>query len=57
MKLESKHDITFISNTLYVPGLKQNLISISKITDKNLKVIFIKNIALIKNFGENSVEG
>lgn len=56
MKLESKHDIT-LSNTLYVPDLEQNLISISKITDKNLKAIFIKNIALIKDFGENSVEG
>jgi hypothetical protein len=36
-------------NTLHVPGLRTNLLSIAKIVDKDLKVIFNKNGAQVKD--------
>jgi hypothetical protein len=34
-----------IQNVLYVPSLKTNLLSISKITDENFTVVFYKKYA------------
>ena len=38
-----------IHDVLYVPGIKKNLISISAITDKNLKVEFMQYHCLVKD--------
>ena len=38
-----------ISDVWYVPGIKKNLISISKITDQDLKVEFFKSHCIIKD--------
>jgi len=37
-----------LTNTIYVPGLKNNLISIPQITKNGFKVIFYKNLAVVK---------
>jgi hypothetical protein len=38
-----------IRNVVYVPGIKKNLISVSTITDQNLKVEFFKNYCIVKD--------
>ena len=38
-----------ICNVVYVPGIKKNLIFVSTITDKNLKVEFFKNYCIVKD--------
>jgi len=38
-----------IHDVLYVPGIKKNLISVSTITDQNLKVEFIKSQCFVKD--------
>ena len=38
-----------ISDVWYVPGIKKNLISVSKITDQDLKVEFFKSYCIIKD--------
>ena len=38
-----------IRNAVYVPGIKKNLISVSTITDQNLKVEFFKNYYIVKD--------
>jgi len=37
-----------ISDVWYVPGIKKNLIFVSKITDQDLKVEFFKSLCIIK---------
>jgi hypothetical protein len=41
--------IRHIRNVVYVPGIKKNLISVSTITDQNLKVEFFKNYCIVKD--------
>ena len=41
--------IRHIHNVVYVPGIKKNLISMSTITDQNLKVEFFKNYFIVKD--------
>jgi hypothetical protein len=41
--------IRHILNFFYVPGIKKNLISMSNITDQNLKVEFFKNYCIVKD--------
>ena len=43
-----------IPNVMYVPGIKKNMISISTITDNNLKVEFGKYKCLVKIFDDIS---
>jgi len=38
-----------IQNVVYVPGIKKNLISVSTITDQNLKVEFFKSHCIVKD--------
>jgi hypothetical protein len=42
-------NIRHIHNVMYVPGIKKNLISVSTITDQNLKVEFYKSYCVIKD--------
>eukprot|EP00253_Pinus_taeda_P014112 PITA_14112 len=42
-------NIRNISDVWYVPGIKKNLISVSKITDQDLKVEFFKSYCIIKD--------
>ena len=41
--------IRHIHNVVYVSGIKKNLISVSTITDQNLKVEFFKNYCIVKD--------
>jgi hypothetical protein len=41
--------VRHIRNVVYVPGIKKNLISVSTITDQNLKVEFFKNYCIVKD--------
>ena len=41
--------VRHIRNVVYVPGLKKNLISVSTITDQNLKVELFKNHCIVKD--------
>jgi hypothetical protein len=41
--------VRHIRNVVYVPGIKKTLISMSTITDKNLKVEFFKNYCIVKD--------
>ena len=41
--------VRHIHNVVYVPGLKKNLISVSTITDQNLKVEFFKKHCIVKD--------
>jgi hypothetical protein len=41
--------VRHIQNVVYVPGIKKNLISVSTITDQNLKVEFFKNYCIVKD--------
>jgi hypothetical protein len=41
--------VCHIRNVVYVPGIKKNLISVSTITDQNLKVEFFKNYCIVKD--------
>jgi hypothetical protein len=41
--------VRHIRNVVYVPGIKKNLISVSTITDRNLKVEFFKNYCIVKD--------
>jgi hypothetical protein len=42
--------VRHIHNVLYVPGIKKKLISVSTITDQNLKVEFFKTYCIVKDF-------
>jgi len=42
-------NIRHIHNVMYVPGIKKNMISVSTITDQNLKVEFYKSYCVIKD--------
>jgi len=44
-----------IQNVLYVPGLKTNLLSVSKIIDENYIVVFDKKQCLIKDCNNNII--
>jgi hypothetical protein len=41
--------VCHIRNVVYVPGIKKNLISVSTITDQNLKVEFFNNYCIVKD--------
>ena len=41
--------VRHIRNVVYVLGIKKNLISVSTITDQNLKVEFFKNYCIVKD--------
>jgi hypothetical protein len=41
--------VRHIRNVVYVPGIKKNLISVSTITNQNLKVEFFKNYCIVKD--------
>ena len=41
--------VRHIRNVVYVPRIKKNLISVSTITDQNLKVEFFKNYCIVKD--------
>ena len=41
--------VRHIRNVVYVLGIKKNLISMSTITDQNLKVEFFKNYCIVKD--------
>ena len=41
--------IHHIHNVVYVPGIKKILISVSTITDQNLKVEFFNNYCIVKD--------
>jgi hypothetical protein len=45
----SNGTVHHIRNVVYVPGIKKNLISVSTITDQNLKVEFFKNYCIVKD--------
>jgi hypothetical protein len=45
----SNGTVCHIHNVVYVPGIKKNLISVSTITDQNLKVEFFKNYCIVKD--------
>jgi hypothetical protein len=45
----SNGTIRHIHNVVYVPGIKKNLISLSTITDQNLKVEFFNNYCIVKD--------
>jgi hypothetical protein len=45
----SNGTVHHIHNVVYVPGIKKNLISVSTITDQNLKVEFFKNYCIVKD--------
>jgi hypothetical protein len=45
----SNGTVHHIHNVVYVPGIKKNLISLSTITDQNLKVEFFKNYCIVKD--------
>jgi hypothetical protein len=45
----SNGTVRHIRNVVYVPGIKKNLISLSTITDQNLKVEFFKNYCIVKD--------
>ena len=42
-------NIRHIHNVMYLPGIKKNLISVSTMTDQNLKVEFYKSYCVIKD--------
>lgn len=42
-------NIKHIHNVMYVPGIKNNLISVSMIVDQNLKVEFFKTYCVIED--------
>lgn len=44
-----------IEDTLYVPKLRNNLLSVSNITDKSYSVVFFRNCAIIKAKNGNIV--
>jgi hypothetical protein len=41
--------VRHIHNVVYVPGIKKKMISVSTITDQNLKVEFFKNYCIVKD--------
>jgi hypothetical protein len=45
----SNGTVCHIRNVVYVPGIKKNLISVSTITDQDLKVEFFKNYCIVKD--------
>ena len=45
-----------LENTLYVPDLRTNLLSVAKLVDKGNKVIFDKNIAVVKNKEDGKIK-
>jgi hypothetical protein len=45
----SNGTVRHIHNVVYVPGIKKKLISVSTITDHNLKVEFFKNYCIVKD--------
>ena len=45
----SNDTVFHICNVVYVPRIKKNLISVSTITDQNLKVEFFKNYCIVKD--------
>lgn len=47
VKLNTDYRTINLSDTLYIPSLTSNLLSVSKITDKGFKVLFEKNIASV----------
>jgi hypothetical protein len=42
-----------IHNVMYVPGIKKNLISVSTITDQDLKVEFLKSHCVVKDMQDH----
>lgn len=44
---DTKNNNNSLSNSLYVPDLRTNLVSVSKITNNNLEVVFKKDSALV----------
>lgn len=49
VKLQVSDQIFQFKNTLFVPDLRSNLVSVAKITDKGHEVIFCKNSAYIRD--------
>ncbi|CAB0019909.1 unnamed protein product [Nesidiocoris tenuis] len=49
VKLNVHEGTVNLTNTLFVPTLNTNLLSVSKITDKNFKVIFEKDRATVRD--------
>ena len=47
--------VRHIRNVVYVPGIKKKLISVSTITDQNLKVEFFKNYCIVKDLLEQYI--
>lgn len=53
---QSHKKIINLQDTLHVPNLRTNLLSVAKIVDKNNEILFKKNIAVVRDSVENKTK-